>query len=186
MVTLGMLWMPILLATVVVFFASFLAWMVLPHHRPDWVRLPEEDEVLSALREHGVKPGQYHFPFAGSPKEMATEDMIRKLKRGPAGFLIVQPAGVPNMANPMLFSFLHDLMISLLVAYVLAHSLQAGAEYLAVFRLAGTAALLGYGGALAVNSIWFGRSWTSTLKEIADAVAYALLTAGCFAALWPS
>ncbi len=36
MVTLGSLWLPIVLSAVVVFFASWLMHMVLPHHWTDW------------------------------------------------------------------------------------------------------------------------------------------------------
>ena len=35
MVELTSLWLPILLSTVALFFLSFLAWTVLPHHKPD-------------------------------------------------------------------------------------------------------------------------------------------------------
>ena len=45
------LWIPIIAATVALFFASFLSWMVLQLHRQDWVKLAKEDEFLQAVRE---------------------------------------------------------------------------------------------------------------------------------------
>jgi hypothetical protein len=77
------------------------------------------------------------------------------------------------------------LVISTLVAYLAGRTLAAGTEYLAVFRVAGTAAILAYSGALPVAAIWFGRSWSSVFKEIFDGVVYGLLTAGVFGWLWP-
>jgi len=40
MVSVGALWLPILLSGAVVFVASSLVWMVLPHHKSDWAALP--------------------------------------------------------------------------------------------------------------------------------------------------
>jgi hypothetical protein len=52
------LWVPILVATLACHIYSAVAWMVLTHHRSDWMRLP-----LDALRKHPPKPGQYSFPY---------------------------------------------------------------------------------------------------------------------------
>jgi hypothetical protein len=54
-----------------------------------------------------------------------------------------------------------------------------------VFRIAGTVAFAGYALALAQPSIWYGRSWTATLKSMFDGLIYALLTAGTMGWLWP-
>lgn len=54
MVPISSLLIPILLAAVLVFLASFLPHMVLPHHRTDFAKLPKEDEVRSALPPGGV------------------------------------------------------------------------------------------------------------------------------------
>jgi len=63
--------------------------------------------------------------------------------------------------------------------------LAPGAHYLGVFRLAGTVAFLAYSGALLPASIWWGKPLSVTLKEVADGLLYALLTAGAFGWLWP-
>jgi hypothetical protein len=61
-----------------------------------------------------------------------------------------------------------------------------GAEYLTVFRVAGTAAFLGFAGASASESIWKGQPWSITLKYLLDGLIYSLLTAGVFGWLWPA
>ena len=60
-----------------------------------------------------------------------------------------------------------------------------GANYLDVFRLAGTSAFLAYALALPQHSIWFRRRWRTTLLTMVDGLVYALLTAGAFGWLWP-
>ena len=54
MVSLAALWLPIILAAVIVFIASSILHMVLPYHRGDYKKLPDEDKVSAALRDAGV------------------------------------------------------------------------------------------------------------------------------------
>lgn len=61
----------------------------------------------------------------------------------------------------------------------------AAAEYLDVFRFAGTTAFTCYAMALPQASIWFKRSWGTTLRSMMDGLIYASLTAGVFGWLWP-
>jgi hypothetical protein len=63
MVPLAALWLPILLSAVIVFVASSIMHMVLPYHRSDYHPLPDEDNVLAALRGVGLSRGLYNFPF---------------------------------------------------------------------------------------------------------------------------
>ncbi len=63
---------------------------------------------------------------------------------------------------------------------------MAGADYLTVFRIAGTIAFLGYAGSTATESIWKGQPWSTTFKHIFDGLVYSLLTGGFFGWLWPS
>jgi hypothetical protein len=186
MVPLVDLWLPIVVSGVVMYFAGFVAWMLLPHHRSDWRRLPDEDGFLADLkRQDAPAPGQYTFPHCGDPSQMKDPAWQQKLKEGPAGFLVLFPRGGQNMVKNMVLYILYCMAISLFAAYVASHCLSPGASYLEVFRVVGTAAMLGYAGALPSNAIWFGRSWSSTIKEMLDGVVYGLLTAGIFGWLWP-
>jgi len=69
----------------------------------------------------------------------------------------------------------------------LSHGTQVapGAHYLAVFRVAGTAAFLTFALGPLVNSIWKGQPWSVALKEAFDGFIYSLLLAGTFGWLWP-
>ncbi len=185
-VTLGMLWLPILVSAVVVHIASFLVWMVFPHHRSDWAKLPDEDAFAAEVNRQGPRmPGQYSIPHATSGADWKTEAFQEKMKRGPVGFVIFQPSGPPQMGKSLILHFVHCIVIGVFAGYLGTLALDAGAHYGKVFQVVGTAAILGWGGALPVQANWFGHSWSSTIKSLFDAVFYGLLTAGVFGWLWP-
>jgi len=81
MVTLGMLWLPILVATVLVFVASSVIWMALPYHKSDTRKLPDEGAALEPLAKQDLAPGAYRFPWADDMKAMKEPAFVEKLKR---------------------------------------------------------------------------------------------------------
>lgn len=178
------LWLPIVLAAILVFIASSIMHMILPYHRGDYRKLPEEEKVLGALRGFGLTRGLYIFPFA-THKDMNTPETIEKYKLGPVGMMTVLPSGPPVMPKFMGQWFAFCLIIGFFVAYLTWHTVPAGASYRAVFRVAGTSAFLGYGLGHLSNGIWRGETWSATLKEVFDGLVYGLLTAGTFGWLWP-
>jgi hypothetical protein len=184
MVPLTALWLPILLAAVIVFVASSIMHMFLPYHRSDYQKLPDEDKLLAALRAAGLTRGLYIFPF-GTHKEMKSPAMIEKYNQGPVGMLTVFPSGPPAMPKFLTMWFVYCLIIGFFVACLTGYTVAPGARYLAVFRVAGTAAFLGYGLGHLSNSIWAGQPWSVTIKHVIDGLVYSLLTAGTFGWLWP-
>lgn len=186
MIELSQLWLPIVLTGVAVFFISFLMWMVLPHHRQDWPPLPDEDQAMDVLRGMGVGGGQYSFPHCSSPAQMKDPVWMEKYNRGPKGFLILKPDGPESMGKSMGVSFVFNLITAVLVAYVAAFSLPAGAEGALVLRFVWTVAFLANSFGLVWGAIWFGRTWSSTLKEMFDGLVYSFATALLFMAFWPA
>ena len=184
MVPLTALWLPILLSAVIVFIASSIMYMLLPYHRSDYQQLPEEDKLLATLRGAGLKPGLYHFPHC-THRDMKSPATMEKMKLGPVGMLTVFPSGPPAMPKFLGMWFAYCLIIGFFVAYLTGVTVAPGAPYLAVFRVAGTAALLAYGLGHLSNGIWKGQPWGVTLKEVFDGLVYGLLTAATFGWLWP-
>jgi hypothetical protein len=180
------LWLPIVLSALVVFFASFLVWMVFPHHRSDWKGLPDEDAVRDACREMRLEAGQYVFPHASSKEAYKDPAFVARVEAGPSGLLVLTRPGPMRTGRALVLSLLHNLVVSVLVAYLAIQVLPRAVEYLTVFRLTSTAAFLAYAGSWPVLSIWFHQRWSVTLKHVLDAVVYSLLLAGVFAWLWPS
>ena len=185
MVPLTDLWIPILVAAVVVFFASSVIHMVLKYHRSDVAGLPQEDVVREALRRQNVPPGQYTIPYCADMKDMQTDAMKQKFAEGPVGILTLRPAGMINMGPYLIQWMLYCLLVSFVTAYVAGRTLAAGTEYLAVFRVVGTVAWLAYASAHISGGIWQSRPWSVVLKDVFDGLLYALLTAGVFGWLWP-
>jgi hypothetical protein len=185
MVSVLSLVVPIVLSAVLVFLASSVLHMVLPYHRNDLRRFPKEDEVLEALRRLHIPPGDYAAPHAGSPDAMKDPAFVAKMKKGPVVLMTIGPGGSTNMGRSLALWFIYSLIVSLFAGYLASRAVPAGGDYLAVFRFVGASAFMGYSFGLLQNSIWYMRSWTTTLKSVGDGLIYALLTAGTFGWLWP-
>ena len=186
MVTIGALWLPILLSAVAVWVASAIIWMVMPHHKSDFAKLPDEDAARQALAPQQLVPGQYSIPYAASAKDAQDPETVRKFEEGPVGFLTVVPSGAPTMGSKIGLSMIFYLVISVIVAYLASRVLDPGADYLAVFRVTGTVAWLAYGTATVPDAIWFGRPWSVVVKGLLDSLLFGLLTAGFFGWGWPA
>lgn len=187
MVPLSELAIPILLSAVIVFIASSLLHMVLSAwHRGDLDRLPDEDRVMDALRPFGLPPGNYAMPLASGMSDMKNPAFIEKMNKGPVAFLTVGPSGPPTMGMQLTLWFLYSVLVSIFAAYIAGRALPYGANYLDVFRFAGTTAFAAYGLGLMQESIWWKRKWSSTIKSMIDGLIYALLTAGTMGWLWPA
>jgi hypothetical protein len=184
MVSLSALWGAIVLSAVIVFVASSIMHMVLPYHKTNYKKLPDENKVTAALRASGIGRGLYVFPFC-EMKEMKSPEMVEKYKQGPVGTITIMPSGPPALPKFMGQWFGFCLLVNFFVAYLAAHTVALGTPYPAVFRVVGTAAFLAYGLGVLPNGIWKGQMWSMTLKEAIDGLVYALLTAGTFGWLWP-
>jgi hypothetical protein len=184
-IPLSELWLPILLSAVIVFVVSSIIHMALPWHKSEYPQVPNEAKVMDALRPLAIPPGEYMVPRASGPAEMKSPEFAEKMKKGPVLIMTVIPPGPIQMGTNLAQWFIYALVISLFAAYVAGRALPTGADYLSVFRLAGASAFLGYAGALWQMSIWYKRSWRTTITSSVDGLIYALVTAGTFGWLWP-
>jgi len=178
------LWLPILVASIAVFFASMLLWTVIPHHKKDVLSAP--GEIEKKVGELGIRPGFYMFPLGmdGEPKDMKDPAMQERMKSGPWGTLCVWPAA-PVFPKNLGLTFLVYLVVSATVAYLASEAVPAGASYAQVFQVTGVAALLGYVFGGLPNGIFFGTPTRFVLTNLFDAIVFTLVTAGIFAAMWP-
>ena len=103
------LWLPILVCSIILQIASTLAWIVSPHHKPDYVRHPEEDQLMELIRSSKAPVGQqYMFPFA-EHSELKDEAVIARYKAGPWGLLNVWPCQ-PKMGKNIFLTFVFFLV----------------------------------------------------------------------------
>jgi len=177
--------LPILLSAIVVFIASSVIHMASPWHKSDYPAMPRQDEVMAALRPFGTPPGDYMVPRAASMEEMKSPEFAAKMAEGPSLIVTVVPSGPFSMTRNLTMWFAYVLVVGIFAAYIAGRALPAGAAYLEVFRFAGATAFIGYTAALWQMSIWYRRSWGTTVKATMDGLIYALLTAGIFGWLWP-
>jgi len=185
MTALMTLWLPILLSSVIVFVVSSVIHMAPLWHRNDYPKVPNEDELRTALRRLAIPPGDYLVPRAFGAAEMKSPEFAEKMRAGPNMILTVLPNGPWSMGRNLGLWFLYVVVVGVFAAYVAGRALAPGSVYLQVFRFAGVASFLAYAVALWQMSIWFRRSWSLTIKATVDGLIYALLTAGTFGWLWP-
>jgi len=185
MTDLSALWLPILVSGVFVFILSSLIHMVLPWHKNDYPKAPQEEKMLDALRPLAIPPGAYLLPRPSSMKDMGSPEFADKLKRGPVLLLQVRKNGVASMGPRLASWFLYSIVVSIFAAIVAGTALRPGAPYLGVFHYVALTAFAGYAIALWQMSIWYDRPWILTIKSTVDGLIYALVTAGTFGWLWP-
>jgi hypothetical protein len=185
MVTITSLWLPIVVSAVAVFLTSSLVHMVLPWHKGDYPGVPDQDRVQEALRPFAIPPGDYMLPDCSDRKEMATPEFQEKLAKGPVMMLTVMPNGPFLMGATFVQWFIFLLTVGVASAYMASRAVAPGAEYLEVFRFAGTTAFLCYGMGSWPLTIWYKRGAGLALKNSFDGLLYGAVTGGVFGWLWP-
>ena len=179
------LWLPLLLSSVFVFVASSIIHMFSPWHKSDYPKLANQDHVMDALRPLNIPPGDYFIPRPESREDMRSKEFQAKAAKGPMVVFTVFPTGPMSMGRNFILWFAYCVVVGIFAMFVASRALPAGAPSLEVFRFVGCVAFVGYSLALWQMSIWYRRSWTTTIKATVDGLIYALLTAGTFGWLWP-
>jgi len=184
-VSLSALWMAVLLAGVLCWFASALIHMLLKYHNFDYRELSNEQEVVAALSAGSPSPALYTMPYCADMKQMGDEAMQKKFHDGPVAVIAVMQNGMPPMGKLLLQQFLFFISGAMLIGYLATLSMVQGAEYMSVFRFVFVAAFVTYAWAQIPHSIWLGQPWSNCVRYIIDALIYSAVTAGAFAWLWP-
>jgi hypothetical protein len=178
------LWLPILLSAVVIWVISAIVWMALPHHKQDFIALPDEDGFMDYVRKSGIKPGNYVFPDFRDPKAMKSEKIQKALEEGPVGHLSVWPTPL-SMGGKLVATFIVYLVVSALIAYLTRVALPGAAPFAKVFQVAGTAGILAYCFSFIPNAVWFGSYKRTIVANFVDGIVYGLITGAIFAWRWP-
>ena len=179
------LWLPVVVSAVVVFFASFLVWMVLPHHKKDVKALPDEQELLGCLSKLNIPPGTYMWPNCQNSADMNSPEFKARNDAGPWGSINIV-GKKPSFARNLVLTFLFYIVVSVFVGYITTLARAPGAEFLSVFRVAGAVGVLAYCAGSIPNAIFFGKPGRFIFTEFVDGAVYGLLTAATFAWLWPA
>jgi len=184
-VALSSLWLPILLASLAVFFLSFVLHMVATYHLTDYAPLADEDGVRDALRAAGVGAGQYSFPHCGTHETLKSQAFQSAWAQGPTGMLTIFPPGPMTMGKSLNRWFAMTLFVSCVAAWIAGLVLGPGSDWKLVVKITGTVAFMSYGCGELTGPIWKGSTWSSCFKALFDAALYAVATALVFRFFWP-
>lgn len=169
------LWLPIVAAGLATHVLSTIAWIALPHHKPEWKHLRLGGPVGAAIRAENLTRGeQYVLTDAeaeGDPDPGKCRGMLILWNHTPSmGF---------NIGMTLAFFF----FAAATIGYLASIALVKETSQLDVFRFAATAGFLTHAMGGAPTVIWFRRKF---LMDFIDGVAFALATGASFALLWPS
>jgi len=176
------LWLPILLTAIALHFASFIAWVVLPHHQSDFSKAPNEDALLDAVRKLNLPNDRYMFPYL-THADQKDPVKIERYKKGPTGMLSVW--GVPNMGRNLGLTFVYFLIIAAVTAYIgwaAMGGLGADERFMKAFQVIGAIGILVFASSGQLNAIWFKRRM---LNEFLDGVVFGIIMGLIFAIFWP-
>lgn len=177
------LWLPIILSGVALFFASFVAWTILPHHRKDFDGLPDEDRLMQAIRDMNLPTGSYMFPWCASHQDAQQQEYQDRYRKGPRG--LITTWGEVNMGRNLLLTFLFFLATGFMTAYIAWEAmgaLPASGRFLKAFQITGAIGVLTHASSGLCHAIWFPRR---VLSGVWDGIAFGLIAGLIFAYFWP-
>ena len=180
-----LLWLPILVTAVAVFVASSLIHMVFKWHNLDYKKLTNEDAVLAAIRAGSPEPGQYVLPHCADMKDLQTEELQKKFREGPVGFMTLKRPGPPTIGGALGKWFVFNLAVAGIVGVIALRMYGLQADPRRAAHLVGVLSLLTYSGGSVQQGIWMGKPWGSVAKDLLDGAIYATVSALSFWWLWP-
>jgi hypothetical protein len=175
--------LPTFVAAVLVFLLSFVLHMLLPWHKGDYGKLPNESAVLDALRGFGIPHGEYMAPRPEGPADMKSPEFKEKMRRGPIIMLNVLPEG--SMGKSLALWFIFILIVAGLAGHIAQRAIMRPADAYLVFHTVALTSFLGYSAALWQMTIWYRRPWVTTLKATIDGLLYGIVTGLVFVWLGP-
>jgi len=154
-----------------------LAWMALPHHRPDFRPVPSPQGLEDALTAAKLAPGLYMLPhmdqFEGGCKNPALE---ARCKAGPNAMIVSSAPGPMMKGTTFLYGFLLNVAQALVLGLLLRWSAPA---FSGLGPTVGIAALLGLvtsGGPHLAQAIWMNFPLRHSVMGVVDSVVgYAVM-----------
>jgi hypothetical protein len=179
-------WLPVLLATVLCFVSGAILHMMIPLHKGDWRKLPDEDAVLDALKRSGATPGNYMFPNspAGDMSAMKDPAFQQRLAENPGGVMTIRPPGAIVMGPYLAKQFVYHLIVSIAIAYFVCTLVGPGG-FARTFHFTSLLSGLAYVGALFPEAIWYHQPRNYVVAKVVDGIVWAVLTGVAFGWLGP-
>ncbi len=176
------LWLPILLTTAALFFSGFVCWMIIPLHKADWQKLPNESEFLDKMAEMKLPSGNFMVPHAPDAEATKSAEYKKALENNTFGAIQVWN-GPPNMGANLGCQVGYLLVVNFCLAYLATLALPIDAGFTPVFRFISTAAFLTFTAAIVPHAIWFKNR---IVGHVIEGVIQASIAGAIFAWLWPT
>lgn len=158
-------------AAVALYVWNALAWMALPHHKPDFRPVASPKALEDALLAANLTPGLYMLPhqdqFEGGCKNPA---LAARCQAGPNAMIVSAAPGAMMKPTTFLFGFLLNVAQALVLGLVLRWSAPA---FSGLGPTVGVAALLGLvtsGGPHLAQAIWMNFPWRHACMGVLDGV----------------
>lgn len=167
-------------AAVVLYVWYALAWMALPHHKPDFRPVPSPQALEDALLAAKLSPGLYMLPhmdqFEGGCKNPALE---ARCQAGPNAMIVSSAPGPMMKGSAFLYGFLLNVAQALALGLILRGAAPA---FSGLGPTVGVAALLGLvtsGGPHLAQAIWMGfpsrHAWMGVVDSVVGYAAMGLV-----------
>jgi hypothetical protein len=179
------LWLPVLVSAIGVFFASSLIHMVFKWHNSEYRALPNEDEVRKVIGSANLSAGLYSTPHCTDMKDMQGEAMQEKFRTGPVALITVRTPGAPAMGKYLVQWFILNIVVAALGGLLALQTMGIAANPHYAGHFIGLFSMIVYACGSVQESIWMGRPWSATMKNILDAFIYGVVSALIFWQLWP-
>jgi hypothetical protein len=108
-----------------------------------------------------------------------------KVRAGPNLVVTVLPNGPWSMGRNLVLWFMYIVVVSIFGAYLTTRAFPQNPPEAEIVRFVSTTTFIGYSAALWQMSIWYRRSWSTTIKATVDGLIYSFITAAIFCWLWP-
>jgi len=163
---------PVVAGGLAVFGLSFVAHMLLPHHRSDLRRMENQDEVIEAIKKGNNKAGQYLVPWMCHDNQHPHEDLAKAL------YAKVTVGEGFNFPKALMQSFALNLAVSAAVGFVdhkiITKTVDDRFVVLAFVATGFNCFSRGW------DVAWMGEAPSTCLKYLADSTVFGLATAACF------
>jgi len=176
--------LPVVLSAVAVFVLSSVIHMAMPWHKNDYVKVPDEDGLMAAMRPFGLAVGDYMMPRPNSGADFKSPEFMAKVNKGPVAIMTIRP-GTWNMGQTMGTWFVFTLLVSIVAACMTGAVMAPGVDHRRILHFVGAITFLCYAMGGVPQSIWYGRKWSTTFKHALDALIYGAATGAIFMMMWP-
>lgn len=165
-----------LVGAVILFFWSFLAWVVLPIHLHTYTYTPAQDSIMKMLNDNLPESGVYGMPMADNRNiqafdakyHEASERMMKEYAGKPMASVYFLKEGYNTSKSVFFKGFFFNLLATLAACILLAPAFAISNSFFARWWLALVAGLFLNACGPLIQYNWMGIPWNFTMDMVVD------------------